>query len=273
MPFSSEIAFIWILALLKRYFCHNSTLQVSRQTVLCIYSLQKYAVNKDGSLYIIIRDNSARLRKVDSRDHYSVRVHDADDYFFNGNINLKESLSTDIHIKTGELSAVNIELKYINNIIDCNAESNQLLTKCVNENLDKKFPTCSERDLIRFNCSDPYEAVKRLSTLSQMKLNGYQQLQNKTDGCKLPCLRKVYTLREAIRTNTKVALFNAPLDSAIIIVRKFQNEFVDEHQEEYVYGVTSFISDVGGAFGLFLGLSFWAIFDHIRKPVENLLPY
>ena len=184
---------------------------------------------------------------------------------------MEEAQLSMLALKAGETVSVNAELKYINNIVDCEERTDEVMTKCVDEYLDKLYPECRTQDLVTFNCTDPSKGGLRLWELSKLKLNGYNKLMNVTDGCKLPCKKKIYSLKnDGIIGNTKTTP-RAPTSTAIFIIRKFQNEHVYLHQEEKYYEGNQFLSDCGGAFGLFLGLSFWSCVEFIGKQLEKIL--
>lgn len=106
------------------------------------------------------------------------------------------------------------------------------------------------------------------------KLNGYHQL-TKTTGCKMPCERIVYGLKEVFRANQKnVAqgvMTGEYTNSTLIVVRRQATFFVTKTTEVPSYTLGSFMADIGGSFGLFLGLSIWGVYEAAVGPAQKLL--
>ena len=81
------------------------------------------------------------------------------------------------------------------------------------------------------------------------------ELVNQT-GCLLPCSYNQYKLAGNPK---KVS------SQAFMLELRFAKAEVVEEKEDYVYGFVSFVSEFGGALGLFLGFSFLTVWE-IAEP-------
>ena len=57
----------------------------------------------------------------------------------------------------------------------------------------------------------------------------------------------------------------------MIVIDYFQKETIIKVEELPRYTVISFISDVGGILGIFLGVSFWSIYDFVAPILQKLV--
>ena len=73
-------------------------------------------------------------------------------------------------------------------------------------------------------------------------------------GCLYPCNYTHYKIGAEIKQD--LGLFGLGL--------AFGSTTVNIHTEYYLYPFISFISDLGGSFGLFVGFSFFAVFDILK---------
>ena len=103
--------------------------------------------------------------------------------------------------------------------------------------------------------------------------------QRRTTGCEKPCEKTLYSIN-LVQTVKSDDLF----DEAQTILNKTGSEFssllilthvpkiiVLKYEEQLVYTWLSFISDVGGILGIFLGFSLWSIHSAIIGPFVKKL--
>ena len=62
-------------------------------------------------------------------------------------------------------------------------------------------------------------------------------------------------------------------DGKAIFSMSFSTNVLTVMEEEYVYPLDSFIAEIGGALGLFLGFSFMMIWDFIQFAIESLIKH
>ena len=91
--------------------------------------------------------------------------------------------------------------------------------------------------------------------------NGRESDLIKTTGCSLPCRFREYRLT-GIPKEVDYTKFGFQLGFA-------KTEIVEE-KETLVYGFVSFVSEFGGALGLFLGFSFLTSWDILKTMISAL---
>ena len=78
-------------------------------------------------------------------------------------------------------------------------------------------------------------------------------------GCRRPCKYRLYSqfqdVKQAKHQNVSQSRLSVILSSSEVTIRK----------ENLVYPLPSFVSEVGGALGLFLGFSFLSVWDLIQS--------
>ena len=57
--------------------------------------------------------------------------------------------------------------------------------------------------------------------------------------------------------------------SSIVVIDYIHKDTIIKKEELPIYTALSFISDVGGILGLFLGLSFWSAYDFVEMLMEK----
>ena len=145
--------------------------------------------------------------------------------------------------------------------MDCDPKS-PTLSGCVRDYLDKTYPNCSSTQLKSLNCS-PEDHLARSYQTFNMRFDGLKLLTNKT-GCQVPCNRRVYELRrqftikkQSIPNNTWLPDLEKPL----IVMQKSPLKKLVVYTQGKAYGLSAFLADLGGLFGLLLGLSLWGIIN------------
>ena len=112
--------------------------------------------------------------------------------------------------------------------------------------------------------------------LSNTALDGKDALTTLT-GCKKPCQSIDYNFNPLISWKTennrddRAKSFMSSNSSSFIAVTHVPKQTMKVLEEKPRYTAITFISDVGGICGVFLGISFWAIYQMIIFPLVDKL--
>ena len=138
------------------------------------------------------------------------------------------------------------------------------MTPCLDEVYDNLFG------------SDFNDKLKRKLNLTGSALQGIDTLTELT-GCKQPCHSIKYRVKKmaSIKLENNRDLRGSHLldsnSSSLIYVIHVPRPTIKQLEEIKRYTAISFISDVGGICGVFLGISFWSIYQILLLPLLNKL--
>ena len=124
--------------------------------------------------------------------------------------------------------------------------------------------------------SDFNDKLKRKLNLTGSALQGIDTLTALT-GCKQPCHSIKYRVKKmaSINLENNRDLRGSHLldsnSSSLIYVIHVPRPTIKQLEEIKRYTAISFISDVGGICGVFLGISFWSIYQILVLPLLNKL--
>ena len=118
------------------------------------------------------------------------------------------------------------------------------------------------------------QIVNRYINLSDTTFSGIEGLETLT-GCKQPCNTVEYHSSDYIKYHKTIArddstkIFNeiGQNTSAALVVIHTQKRTIQKDEESLKYTGITFISDVGGILGIFLGISFWSIHSTVIVPL------
>ena len=144
----------------------------------------------------------------------------------------------------------------------CNPNINQM-TPCIMKSYDKLYGH-------NFN-----QIVNKYINLSDTTFSGIEGLETLT-GCQQPCNSVEYHSNDYIKYHKTIARDDTTkivneigqnTSSSVLIVSHLQRRAVKKVEESLKYTVITFISDVGGILGIFLGFSFWSIHSTVIVPI------
>ena len=169
-------------------------------------------------------------------------------------------------------SPIEIILPASYNIQILDFELKKKLRKC-NPSIDRMTP-CVMKNYDRLYGNDFNQIVKKYINLTDAVFSGIEQLEELT-GCHEPCNSVEYHItnyneyhKTTIRDDTtKIMSDIGQNTSSVIIISHLQKKTVQKVEEFMKYTVITFISDVGGILGIFLGFSFWSIHSTIVVPL------
>ena len=150
-------------------------------------------------------------------------------------------------------------------------EREQLIDQCSNQPKDfnHKMSTCLQKV---FQDKYPNNKFMAYYDLGLARLNGLNYLANYT-GCSRPCDRTVFQAKEFYASPLKYMAyreakkpFPSQTEGTLLVINHVKQSSFSKHQEQYVYNGQSYISDVGGISGIFLGFSFWSFYEMMLQP-------
>ncbi len=108
-----------------------------------------------------------------------------------------------------------------------------------------------------------------------LKMERRDSLLNLT-GCQVPCQQFKYNTK-VVGTMKRKYLLDGMSDildemednsaHSIYVVRHYSNMDIDSVEEIVKYSSETFIAEVGGVVGIFLGLSFWGLYEIVALPL------
>ena len=142
-----------------------------------------------------------------------------------------------------------------------NCDNKKYISPCILEYYERKHG------------NDTNNFVKKMYDITVAKFAGLEILRNLT-GCNVPCENNEYFLTpfttvhmDNFKDQAKEYLQNQGADnSSIVILSHMKSEKIKKIQEVPAYTAMTFLGDVGGIAGLFLGLSFWSIYESLIYP-------
>ena len=169
-------------------------------------------------------------------------------------------------------SPIEIILPASYNIQILDFELKKKLRKC-NPSIDRMTP-CVMKNYDRLYGNDFNQIVKKYINLTNAVFSGIEQLEELT-GCQEPCNSVEYHITNYIEYHkttarddtTKILSEIGQNTSSVIIISHLQKRAVQKVEEFLKYTLITFISDVGGILGIFLGFSFWSIHSTIVVPL------
>ena len=146
------------------------------------------------------------------------------------------------------------------------------LRKC-DPNINRMTP-CIMKRYDQFYGQTHNQIVNKYINLSDTTFSGIEGLETLT-GCKQPCNTVEYHSSDYIKYHktiarddtTKIVNEIGRNTSSVLIVSHLQRRAVKKVEESLKYTVITFISDVGGILGIFLGFSFWSIHSTVIVPL------
>ena len=140
------------------------------------------------------------------------------------------------------------------------------------EDKDYSFTTCIKKSVVKFaGCKVPWdndiENIRECRTVDEvvMHISRYinlsiseQQTVFKLTGCKPPC-----TYLKYVDVAAKGSEWETD-NSSLLYILSFATTQVTIKREIYIYPFSSFLAEFGGALGMFLGFSFFMVWDFIN---------
>jgi hypothetical protein len=169
--------------------------------------------------------------------------------------------STTTIVDNSWVKGLNLEYVVKKQLRNCDA-SNRRLTTCIMEYFDKWYG------------SGPENMSAKYIDIAKTKFNGAEKMYERT-GCRVQCEVMEYPTsqfakfhRDYITDRTRFIL-EAQNDttSSLLIINHIANEHVAIKEEVPIYTAISYLADVGGIVGIFLGMSFWSIFKDYFSPL------
>lgn len=200
------------------------------------------------------------LKSMENEHSYNVI-----DFIEDGETSLMTTRGSVLKMKNNHVAIYSVEFGEEDRIQNCQ-KSSDLMSDCVLNHLKAKHGD---------------NTFMMYVDLGLARVSGLQYLANYT-GCLQPCQRTVYKPNEYFTaplefTNNPQAqaIFpkdqeNNPLGTLMIINHVKQSSF-SKHQEQHYYTAQSYISDVGGISGIFLGFSFLSIYELLFHPILQKL--
>ena len=171
-----------------------------------------------------------------------------------------------ISIRAASTNILNLDIKLTSKLRNCNPEAHRM-TPCVMDEYDKLFGK-------HYNM-----AFKKNLHLIDTVTSGVTSVTSVT-GCLQPCHSYQYPTHVYLSYHQRFSsdiMTRDILDStrsnssSMIVIDYFQKETIIKVEELPRYTVISFISDVGGILGIFLGVSFWSIYDFVAPILQKLV--
>ena len=197
--------------------------------------------------------------------NYTIYIHDANYYMYAHNPNTVPKIHIEVdspHTTFAYITAVyhvNLDNKEENHCEDSESYS---FTACIKNSLSRMvgcrlpwdtwssttIPVCrTSEQITRFE--QMYEMIDTWEKLSIVNLTG----------CHPPCMYTQYKMTDSLKVGETPGISLLLSDS---MVRK--------RTEKLIYPIESFVSEFGGALGLFLGFSFIMIFDLLAAVIAKL---
>ena len=168
-------------------------------------------------------------------------------------------------LNNNHVAIYTVEFEEEHRLLNCQ-KSTELMSNCILNSLRKKQQNNTFMVYV---------------DLGLARVSGIEYLAKYT-GCRQPCLRTVYKPKEYFSspiefTNNFEAQEPFPKDEndqplgTLMIIKHVKQSSFSKHQERYYYNVQSYISDVGGISGIFLGFSFLSIYEMLFHPILQKL--
>ena len=182
-----------------------------------------------------------------------------------GETSLMSTRGSFLKLKNKHVVIYSVEFEEEHRILNCQ-RSTDVMSNCILNNLRKKHGN---------------NTFMLYVDLGLARVNGLQYLANYT-GCLQPCQRTVYKPNEYYSspiefTNNPQAQATFPNDKdgnplgSLMIINHVKQSSFSKHQEQYYYNAQSYVSDVGGISGIFLGFSVLSIYEMLVHPILQKL--
>ena len=187
------------------------------------------------------------------------------DMIEDGETSLMTTRGSILKVKNNHVAIYSVEFEEEHRLLNCQ-ESTDLMSNCILNSLRKKQQNNTFMVYV---------------DLGLARVSGIEYLAKYT-GCLQPCHRTVYKPNEYFSSPIEFTINpqaqepfpkdedDHPLGTMMIINHVKQSSF-SKHQEQYYYDVQSYISDVGGISGIFLGFSFLSIYEMLVHPILQKL--
>ena len=176
-------------------------------------------------------------------------------------------------VNTGKEGAIIVKANY-HTMFQLEFEREERIERCSND-LDESMTNCIMKFLQKKHGNNTFNQYKDLG-LAQV--NGINFLANYT-GCTRPCERTLYMAKEFVSSAMK-SIFNPDMkkpfpskdnetgrpEGTILTINHVMQYSYSKHQQKYTYEGHSYISEVGGISGIFLGISFWSFYEMFIQP-------
>ena len=196
---------------------------------------------------------------------YSVMIHDPDFYVFTVNpstvpgilLSLEDSLSQYVHINMVYNKMMNTPA------YPCISSESYTFTRCVAAFVSARVGCRLELDSFS---SEEFPICSSVEEILQIEAEYFKTWDMKQSsliahtGCHPPCSYEEYKLAKEPKKNN----YTDP----ILIRVEFAHSYALERTEQLLYPLVSFISEFGGALGLFLGFSFLMIWDALEAVIK-----
>ena len=155
-------------------------------------------------------------------------------------------------------------------------EREQMIDQCSHQPQDHnyKMSTCLQN---WYQEKYPTNNIRARFELSWNRLMGLSFLANHT-GCPRPCDRQVFQTKELFSSPLKYmpdpemkAPFPNQNEGTLLLINHNKQAYFSKHQEQFIYSGQSYISDVGGISGIFLGISFWSLYELLSQTICKIL--
>ena len=149
-------------------------------------------------------------------------------------------------------------------------ELQRLISNC--DRSIKIISPCLKRAYENFFGSDYQNEVVEKINMSRTAIDGIDAMSELT-GCKRPCKKSIYKdvklsdWNLASNREERVDSFINNNSSSIVVIMHELKRVILKLEEKPRYTIISFISDIGGICGVFLGISFWSIYEVLVVPL------
>ena len=166
-----------------------------------------------------------------------------------------------LRVKNNVQKKVQVDFRLDKHIKNCN-ETIMHLTPCISRYFDEKHGNSTENIFIKS------------TDLAMTRMKGLNKL-SKVTNCLAPCKNILYNPREFISFHTsqirdaslKILNDNNEPNGSVLVVSHVEQDRYPIKAEMWSYTFYKFICDIGGISGVFLGISFWTIYEAIIAPI------
>ena len=170
-------------------------------------------------------------------------------------------------MQPGLLMILKMDIEIKTRIIDCSLE--KIRSPCFQNHGDSKFGT---------NYSMLYRKLFYMANLKNIGKHGFERATHCLEPCKeylFPAKKLTNRKLQNMPVNELVVRyavengFDMDTTSAVVIMhmKDMKNK---QYRQRYQYDVLQFVGDVGGTIGIFLGLSFWSIYQDV---IDRFITY
>jgi hypothetical protein len=169
--------------------------------------------------------------------------------------------STTTYLKNAWSLLLHLDYEVTKRLRHCDP-SNRLLTHCIMEYFDKWYG------------SGPDNMSAKYIDIAKTKFNGAEKMYQRT-GCRAQCEVMEYSTslfakvhRDYVTDESRLILeAQNNTTSSLLIINHIAVDHVALKEEIPLYTAISYIGDVGGIVGIFLGMSFWSTFEDYLSPL------